>query len=128
MRLAAAGPPPSDPLVMRPEEVVESYYGWELSYPGNALVERAYRQQPLLDPEFVARLDQLLEQGPVPASPIFCAQDLPTDIDAYPAVIDGDTARVKVTTSFAGHGFEVELRRRAGEWKIAAVHCQPPGG
>jgi hypothetical protein len=106
----------------QPEDVVQKFYDWHIRYEGNPLVDKAYRSSDLLSPEFIADLDEFTDGGMI-ADPILCAQDRPESVTPGKAVVSGDQAIVAVTSSFAGHGFEVELRLMDGAWKIDGVRC-----
>jgi hypothetical protein len=117
---------PADPLVMRPEEVVDSFYKWFFEYPGNSTGERAYRDSLLLTPAFIQTIDETLDSftGGGGFNPFVCAQDNPERIFVQEAQIDGDRAVVVVNSSFEGHSFTVELQVSEGEWKIDGIKCR----
>lgn len=104
-----------------PEEVVEAFYRWYLSYPGNVLATRAYRVSEHLAPEMVERVDAMMadERGPG-YDPFLLAQDLPETLTPGPATVSGDRAYLMVETSFAGHVLRVGLRRE-GRWLITDI-------
>lgn len=115
-----------------PRETVQAYYDWYLDYIGdratgefrNPLVTRAYRDSPYLAPEFSAKVDALIDsfQGTGGYDPFLMAQDVPSEINAGEALINGDAAIVPVTTSFAGHSLEVTLYRGSnGVWLITDI-------
>lgn len=115
-----------------PKETVQAYYDWYLDYVGdratgefrNAMVDGAYRASPYLSSEFIAEVDALIagfEGGGY--DPFLMAQDVPTDINVGEAMIAEGTATVPVTTSFAGHSFEVTLEQATdGTWLITAIN------
>jgi hypothetical protein len=110
-----------------PEQVVEEFYRWHLGYPGNSLVDRAYRDSKYLVPSFVQQVDELLstfDKGGF--DPFLLAQDLPEEITVDDAVIEGGVARVLTHQKFAGNpnlrDIIVELARIADEWKITDVN------
>lgn len=118
---------PADPLSMRPEEVVESFYNWFFEYPGNSTGERAYRDSLLLTPAFIQTVDETLDSFSGAGggfNPFVCAQDNPERIFVQEAEIDGDRAVVVVNSSFEGHSFTVELLVSEGEWKIDGIQCR----
>lgn len=119
-----------------PAAVVQSFYDWYLAEAAfdpetqersNPLVEGSYRDRSELDPTFVARLDEIVagSEG-MAADPLLCAQDVPEAVTPGEAVIIGDRATVPVTTSFAGHGFKVELQKSGGAWLMDTVACAAP--
>jgi hypothetical protein len=91
----------------------------------NPLANGLYRDLPFLAPEWVAQVDEILagsERGGY--DPFLCAQDVPSEVLAQEATVDGDTATVTMGTSFEGHGFMVELRAVDGQWLVTGVNCQ----
>jgi hypothetical protein len=116
---------PSDPLMMTPEEVVESYYNWLMQYPGNPTAEHAYRESPFLTPEFILSIDETVSGFRLGgADPFLCAQDIPDKVFVQQADVVGDRAVVRVNSSFEGHSFLVDLVQEDGEWKISRVRCR----
>jgi hypothetical protein len=116
---------PSDPLIMTPEEVVESYYNWLMQYPGNPTAEYAYRESPFLTAPFIIRIDETVSGFRLGgADPFLCAQDIPEKVYVQQAEMDGDRSSVRVNTSFEGHYFNVDLVKEEGEWKISGVRCK----
>jgi hypothetical protein len=115
---------PVDPLVMTPEEVVESFYNWLLEYPGNPRSDGAFRNSPFLSTEFIQEIDDFTRAPALGgADPFFCAQDIPDKIYVYPAEIEGGSALVSMETSFTNHRLQIELNLVDSEWKILHVHC-----
>jgi hypothetical protein len=119
-----------------PETVVNRFYETYLDAvrsgegPGNVLAEGGYREMAGLHPDWVAQVDALLKQfaeseRPGGYDPFVMAQDVPEAIFTEPAVIDGETAYVPVTSSFAGHRFLVTLTRGDGTWLIRQITRQP---
>jgi hypothetical protein len=108
----------------QPDQVVQDFYAWYLSYQGNPLVDHAYRSSQYLSPDMVAFLDDFTQDG-MQYDPVLCAQDKPTEINASPAQVSVDRATVDVTTSFAGHKFTVDLVQIENEWLIDKIVCQP---
>jgi len=108
-----------------PEQVVESFYNWYLSYTqntGNVLADRAYQASEHLTEAFVKKVDKLLasfDKGGY--DPFLCAQDVPQSFIIKDTVVSGDAAQVVVRTSFEGHRFTVTLRRTDEVWKINGV-------
>jgi hypothetical protein len=107
------------------EQVVQEFYDWYITYPGHPIVSGAYAEHPLVSEELVKAVEEQREGGLI-ADPIICAQDVPNSVSATEAVIDGSTAKVHLTTSFEGHGFDVELQAIDGEWKVSKVICKAP--
>lgn len=110
-----------------PDLAVEGFYTWYLEYcnPGegrNPLVDGAYRTRPELAPELVAEMDALLN-GPehVNYDPFLQAQDVPSSFELREVVMDGDLARVVLSTDFAGHMLAVDLIKRDGNWLIRNI-------
>ena len=114
-----------------PEDVVADFYAWylgstDLAAGRNPLAERAYQSSELLTEGFVVRVDELLdsfERGGY--DPFLLAQDVPTSVDVGEAVVSGESAQVRVETSFEGHGLLVTLKRIDGGWKIDDVDRMP---
>ncbi|MHB1296279.1 MAG: DUF3828 domain-containing protein [Anaerolineae bacterium] len=110
-----------------PEQVVQGFYGWYLEYAGgeepkNPLVDGAYRERAELAPELIAEADALVESPEgIHFDPFLQAQDVPTEVSVGAAEIEGDSATVQVTTSFAGHLLDVDLVRMDGAWRIRHI-------
>lgn len=111
-------------ITSQPEQVVQDFYTWYLNYPGNPLVDRAYRSSKQLSSEFIQFLDDFT-QGGMQYDPVLCAQDVPNRISTALAQISGDKATVLVTTSFTNHSFSAELVQVNGDWLINKVLCKP---
>jgi hypothetical protein len=109
-------------ITTQPEQVVQDFYSWYLAYPGNPLVEHAYRSSSYLSPEMTAFLDAFT-QGGMAYDPVVCAQDKPTEIRTAQAQVSVDKAIVDVTTSFEDHSFSVELTQTSRGWQINKVTC-----
>lgn len=107
----------------QPDQVVQDFYGWYLSYEGNPLVDGAYRASEHLSPDFISFLDDFTGQEGMAYDPVLCAQDVPSDISTSPAEVQEGEASVKVSTSFANHSFTVELVQTNGDWLINKVIC-----
>ena len=122
-------PPPADA-----ESALATFYDRYLSYPGNALARRAYRNnenlRPFLTDDFVKEVDAALElvgeQGGA-YDPFVCAQDIPTSLDYQVLVSKDTTASVLVQRYFYGtaaaNNMVVDLTRSAGHWQIEDVSC-----
>jgi hypothetical protein len=112
-----------DPTARRPEDVVTDFYAWYVHYPGNPLADEAYRGAGLfLTQDFIEKVaDTVASFDKGGFDPILLAQDVPETVVAEPAVIDGDTATVAVSTSFEGHTFVVRLVKDDPIWKIDGV-------
>jgi len=112
-----------DPAARSPDNVVADFYRWYVHYPGNPLVDQAYWGAGLfLTQGFIERVADTVasfDQGGY--DPILLAQDVPETISTEPAVIEGDTATVAVSTSFEGHTFVVRLAKDGALWKIDGV-------
>ena len=107
-----------------PEAVVQDFYNGYLQYNGNPLVDKIYRSNERLSPDFVALLDDFT-RGDMHFDPVLCAQDKPAGITTQQAQITNDRAMVGVTDSFPGHQFSVELVQIDGRWMIDQVICTP---
>jgi hypothetical protein len=114
-------------------EVVERFYDWYLSYPGNVAAEGAYRSSEYLTPSFVEKVDEIIasfDRGGY--DPFLCAQDIPGDLDVDDEVVrSSDTATVVVHGVWnPGTEFEaisdvvVELQVMDGTWKISDIVCK----
>lgn len=127
-------PAPSEAMSATPETVVESFYNWYIGYPGNPLVDGAYRSSEHLTTEFVRKVDEIIasfDKGGY--DPFLCAQDVPGSFTVDKAVVSGEEARVVVhgiwnpgTQYELNHGVTVILRMVNGQWKIADVICPVP--
>lgn len=116
---------PTDPLIMTPEEVVESFYNWLQEYPGNPRSDGAYKNSPFLSKSLIQEVDETYAAPALGgADPFFCAQDIPEKVYVYPAEIEDGTALVLMETSFANHRLQIELTLIEGDWKIVQIHCR----
>ncbi|HSL45344.1 MAG TPA: hypothetical protein VK897_18055 [Anaerolineales bacterium] len=106
-----------------PDQVVQNFYDWYISYEGHPLVDQAYRSSEYLSPEFISYLDDFTGSGEWNYDPILCAQEIPTEVTALPVQISEQKALVEVTTSFMDHSLTVELTRVDGDWRIDKVIC-----
>jgi hypothetical protein len=115
-----------------PDVVVERFYNWYLSYPGNVLAEGAHRSSELLTEEFVDGVDTTVasfQQGGY--DPILCAQDVPGEFTVDGAVVSGEKATVVVHQLWnvgTEHEFArevvVKLQMVDGSWLISDIICQ----
>ncbi len=106
-----------------PEQVVQLFYDWYVSYQGNPLADKAYQDNVLLSPAFIAHLDDFTRSGEWRVDPVLCAQDVPNEVTAHPAQVFGERASVEVTTNFTGHRLTVELVKAGDAWSIDKVVC-----
>jgi hypothetical protein len=112
------------PASASPDEVVDAFYRWYLGYPGNAMVDRAYRDSEYLSENFKVKVDGILDSFSMGGyDPFLCAQDIPDSIAVGEPMLSGDTASVSVSTSFEGHSFDLVLNRAQDGWKINAINC-----
>jgi hypothetical protein len=119
----------SDPALASapPEQVVEEFYRWHLGYPGDPVVDRAYRDGTYLAPSFVREVDELLgtfDKGGF--DPFLLAQDNPEEITVEDAVVENGVATVLTHQKFGGNpelrDIAVELALIEDQWKITAVN------
>jgi hypothetical protein len=114
-------------------EVVQSFYDWYLSYPGNVVAEGAYRSSEHLTEPFIEKVDEIVasfERGGY--DPFLCAQDIPGDLLVGDEVTrSGDAATIVVQKVWnPGTEYEstndavVELQMMDGEWKISDIVCK----
>jgi hypothetical protein len=57
---SAPEPAAASPSDMTPEEIVMSFYDGYIAYPGNPLVDEAYRSSEYLTEEFVQKVDGII--------------------------------------------------------------------
>jgi len=127
-------PASSEAMSVAPETVVESFYNWYLGYPGNTIVDGAYRSSEYLTTEFVRKVDEIIasfDKGGY--DPFLCAQDIPESFTVDKATVSGEEASVVVheiwnpgTQYESVHNVTVALRMVDGQWKIADVICLAP--
>jgi hypothetical protein len=114
-------------------EVVQSFYDWYRGYPGNVVVEEAYRSSEYLTGSFIEKVDELIasfDRGGY--DPFLCAQDIPGEVIVSDEVArSGDAVTIVVhevwnpgTEHEAVNEIVVELRMMDGEWKISNVMCK----
>jgi hypothetical protein len=115
---------PNDPLIMRPEEVVENFYDWLMEYPGNPRVDGAYKTSPFLTDVYIEQVGKGFNENQIGGvDPFMCAQDIPEKVFVHDAETMGKHAFVNVDSSFPGHHFQIELELVEGEWKIRNILC-----
>ena len=128
-------PIPSEVMSVTPEKVVESFYNWYVGYPGNLLVDGAYRSSEYLTEEFIQKVDGIIvsfDKGGY--DPFLCTQDIPGEFTVEKAVMLGREASVWVVHEIWNFDtryeliddLEVRLRLLDGQWKIADVICLVP--
>jgi hypothetical protein len=105
-----------------PELMVEEFYQWYSMYPGNALVDGAYRNSPYFSQDYIRDLDKQVEKGGLRADPIVCAQDIANSFTATGTEFNGTTAYVRVLSGF-GNEMDVEMKPFDGLWKITTITC-----
>ncbi|MGD2179455.1 MAG: DUF3828 domain-containing protein [Anaerolineae bacterium] len=115
-----------------PGEVVKRFYDWHMRYPGNVMVDGAYRSSEYLTEEFVEKVDAIVasfDRGGY--DPFLCAQDIPGDLIVGEPVVSGDEASVVVhevwnvgTEYEIVHEVMVELQMVGGAWTIADIVCR----
>jgi hypothetical protein len=115
-----------------PEQVVEEFYGWHLGYPGNALVDRAYRSSDHLAPSYIEEVDALLDSFDKGGfDPFLLAQDLPEEITVEDAIIEDEIATVLTHQKYGGNpvlrDLIVELASTDDGWKITGVRLPDTG-
>jgi len=90
----------------------------------NPLVEKSYRESPLLTEGFKERVDELLagmDKGGY--DPFLCAQDIPANIKSVSNFHRNGIASVVMESDFPGHRFTVDLQPAHGSWKISNITC-----
>jgi hypothetical protein len=127
-KVVAAGP------VSEPLDVVESFYSSYASLLDNPMIDRAYRSDGRLTPEFIQKMDAVIasfDKGGY--DPFLCAQDIPGEFAFDDALVSGEEATVVVHQVWnPGTEYEfvrdvtVALRRADGQWKINDVICPEP--
>ncbi|MGC9349034.1 MAG: hypothetical protein ACP5JG_12895 [Anaerolineae bacterium] len=116
---------------IEPGEVVNRFYRWYLGYPGNPLVERAYRTSPYLAPAFIDEIDETLSSMQAGGGdPILLAQDVPNDFSVEAVEVSGDEATALLHLHW-GEGSppvarQVDLAIIDGEWRITDVRMVEP--
>jgi hypothetical protein len=129
----APAPLPEGPIPTTPEGAVQGFYSWYLWYArnvGNPLADGAYRSSEYLTRPFIEKVDEIItsfDKGGY--DPFLCAQDIPERfaIDVV-ELVDNDTARVVVSTSFEGHALTLSLIRMGERWAIDDVACSISAG
>ena len=126
LSLALTGCSDSASASAPPQQVVQEFYRWHMSYPGNPLVDRAYRDSDYLADSFVQEVDELLDSFDKGGfDPFLLAQDLPQEITVEDALISGDAATVVTYQQYAGNPdlreIQVELTFVDDVWKITGM-------
>ncbi len=113
-----------------PKDIVQSFYSAYDAFP-DSLAERAYRSDERLTPEFIQRVDEIIDsfdQGGY--DPFLCAQDIPGKFVYEDAVLSGTEASVVAhqiwnpgTAYESIHDLTVKLQMVDDDWKIDNVVC-----
>jgi hypothetical protein len=112
---------------LSPTEVTNRFYRWYIGYPGNPLVDNAYRTSPYLAASLIEEVDATLASFEVGgADPFLLAQDLPERFTVEPATVEDDRATVLVyfywwSGDETPTEREITLAKRDGEWKIIDI-------
>lgn len=108
--------------VKGPQDVVEAFYTWYISYEGHPLVDEAYEESPYLTSTFKRALRNNNTRG---FDPVLCAQDIPPVFEVGEVSISGAAASVNLIQAFGDSGrvVPVELEKVNGEWLISDVGC-----
>ena len=109
-----------------PEATVTGFYAWYEDFEGSPLGGRAYRESDYLSPDFVRRLDALVDSFADSGGafdPFICAQDAPSEIEVLEGEKDGERARVTVQ---AWSPVYVDVALEGSEWQITDIHCTAP--
>jgi hypothetical protein len=134
--LVACQPAPGSPAVepgsspeasefAGPEDLVAGLYSAWLEYArltGNPLVDEVYKSGGYFTPGGIARLEANKTASGWAADPVLCAQDIPENVSVESSEITGDSAAVRVVTSW-GTKMGLDLIRVEGNWKIDAITC-----
>ena len=112
----------NQPSVM-PEELVESYYRWYLSSPGEYGARKALKKRRLLSPAFIGKLQQAPHSSVEQVDLLFCSDRLPASISVQETLIEGNQAQVLLLTD-RGDLLRVLLQSHQSAWQIVDVICQ----
>jgi hypothetical protein len=116
---------------LSPTEVTNQFYRWYIGYPGNPLVDKAYRASPYLAESMIEEVDETLASFEVGgADPFLLAQDIPERFTVEAATVADDRATVRVYFYWWSGDEnpsvrEITLAKRDGEWKIIDVSMTP---
>ena len=116
---------------LSPTEVTNQFYRWYIGYPGNPLVDKAYRASPYLAESLIEEVDETLASFELGgADPFLMAQDIPERFTVEEATVEGDRATVLVYLYWWSGDenpsvLDVTLAKREGEWKIIDISRQP---
>jgi hypothetical protein len=115
----------------QPEEVVEGFYDFWMSYPeepgGNPISERAYQSRDEVTDDLIAQLDEIIDsfaEGPR-YDPVLCSQDFPASLSFKEGERKENTASVIVEQDFYGSpkNLMVFLKLVNKDWKIDKIDC-----
>jgi hypothetical protein len=115
----------------QPEEVVEDFYSFWMSYPeepgGNPIAERAYQSRDDVTESLIYQLDEVVNSfaGGPGYDPVLCSQDFPAKISFKETEKKEDLATVMVEQDFYGSpkSLMVSLKLIDGVWKIDEIDC-----
>jgi hypothetical protein len=110
---------------------VTEFYRWYVGYPGNPLVDRAYRTSPHLAPGFVEEIDEMLGSMQLGGGdPLLLAQDVPRDFSVEEVEVAGDEATALIYLYWSEDGppaeRRVDLAVVDGRWRITGVRLVEP--
>ncbi len=108
---------------MLPEELVESYYRWYLSAPGQPGARKALRKRRLLSPDFIRKLQAQLQTKETQFDLLFCSQQLPESVSVQEVLIEGDRAEILLRTD-QDQLLRILLQSHKSDWRIVDVICQ----
>lgn len=113
---------PADPMIMTPEEVVESFYNWYLEYPGSPLTGGQYADSPYLAPSFIEKVDQIVASSKGNGDdPFLLSKERPNIVQVSRADIEGEKAHITVTTEFPDQVLHISLEKIDGNWMISDI-------
>jgi hypothetical protein len=113
------------PAESTPEEMIEDFFHWYATYPGNPIASGALAANPIVRPELMEKVTGILDsfEGPGGYDPILCAQERPRSFSVEILNRSLDSASGVVRSDFEGHQIYVGVLNVDDQWMIADVTC-----
>jgi len=108
------------------EDTTKEFLTTWISYEGNPLIDRIYRNNPHVSSEFSQKLDMMIDSFETTAyDPVLCSQSVPSDIKIANTSIKENSAVITVDELFFGNSkmTEIILHKTGDTWLINDIVC-----
>ncbi|MDF1497059.1 MAG: DUF3828 domain-containing protein [Patescibacteria group bacterium] len=112
--------------VNTPEQSVNEFYGSWINYEGNPMVDKIYRNNPLITAGLTQQIDSILASFDKSGyDPVLCAQDKPQNFSLGVVTVDGNNASVVLTENFGGSEKNIIVSlKKDTNWQIDNIICE----